>query len=404
MKTTNTKHVLTCCFHTVLFAIMGIMTTACCDKDTPTDDAAVASISGTITIDMQYGTPQPDFTAADMMSKGFAYGDLLHVVITDPTGEDDDIDLVAPFVTAYTQAGLMGVSWCDYGAKGGVVDMGLANGSFQARVGGKDGDKITITMKEKQGYRAKYDLLQGSYDNIRDHYPSDTAFANFREVKTTGMGEKKLYRGSNPLNADKNPVRYAYMDDFARQVGVQTEIDLADDDDMIQEQLQKRTDNYTYCPTLYKNGKVVALKMSADTFNDDFKERLARGLRFMIANEPPYLIHCNEGKDRCGFVTLLLESLMGASVDEIQKDYMVTFENYYKYKPGSDNWDLNESLNVNRMLTLLLYPDLLDDITHVNWDLLFSSSPTALYYSVVDFLKSAGLTDTELEQLKAKLK
>ena len=369
---------------------------ACSDKD---DNAADdAFISGSITIDKQYGTPVPNFTANDMISKGFSYGDMLTVRIGNTK------DLVVPFVTAYTQAGIMGLSCCDYGATGGVLNIGIANGNFHDRVGGNDGDTIIISMNEKGGYLEEYKLLQASYDNIRNHYPSDAAFANFREVTTTGMGVGKLYRGSNPLNAKNNPVRYAYMDDFARQVGIQTEIDLADDDDMIAEQLATRQDTFSYCPTLFRNGQVVAVKMSADTFNDDFKARLARAYRFIIAHEPPYLIHCNEGKDRCGFVTLLLEALMGADVIEIEEDYMTTFENYYLYEYHSDGWILNQKLNVDRMLRLMMYPSLLDDITTINWDLMLDATPTMLYTKTVEFLKSAGLTDSEIEQLKEKLR
>ena len=58
----------------------------------------------------------------------------------------------------------------------------------------------------------------------------------------------------------------------------------------------------------------------------------------MIANEGPYLIHCTEGKDRAGFVSMLLEALMGGKKDEIVNDYMLSFENYYGVEHGSDRW------------------------------------------------------------------
>ena len=377
---------------------LALFMTSCSDIDDDEQETTdVPTMTGVITIDKQYGTPNPDFTAKDMLDNGFAYGDLVRVQI------GDNINVVAPFVTAYTQAGIMGVSCCDYGAKGGTVDLGLANGNFSERVGGKDGDKIVISMEEKAGYLHEYNLLQGSYTNIRSDYESDEQFANFRMVTTTGMGAQKLYRGSNPLNASKNPVHYLYMDNFAREVGINTEIDLADDDAMIQEQLTSAGYEATYCPALYNAGKTIGLKMGADTFSDDFKTRLARGLRFMIANEPPYLIHCNEGKDRCGFVTLLLEALMGATAEEIENDYMVTFENYYKYPHGSETWELNKKLNVDRMLRLMMYPTLLEDITNVNWDLLMDTSPTMLYKKTIEFLQSAGITDDEIEALKEKL-
>lgn len=380
----------------VFFALMAcVLSLVSCKQGNTPEQTPV--MRGVITIDRQYGTPQPNFTAAEMISNGFAYGDQVRVQI------GDSIDLIAPFVTAYTQAGIMGVSSCDYGAKGGTVDMGIANGNFHERVGGEDGDSIIITMHKKGGYLHEYELLQASYNNDPNNYATPEVFANFREVTTTGMGRKKLYRGSNPLNADKNPVRYAVMDSLARLVGIATEIDLADDNAMIEAQLTKEGYRATYCPALYRDGRVIGLKMGADTFSPEFKQKLAAGLRFMIANEPPYLIHCNEGKDRCGFVSLLLEALMGADVTQIEYDYMVTFENYYKYERDGEGWQLNRELNVDRMLLLLLYPELLNDITAVNWHMLMSSSPTMLYERVVAFLHDAGLSDAELATLKSKL-
>ena len=52
--------------------------------------------------------------------------------------------------------------------------------------------------------------------------------------------------------------------------------------------------------------------------------------------EGPYLIHCTEGKDRTGFVCMLLEALCGATYQEIKDDYMLTFRNYFGITEESD--------------------------------------------------------------------
>lgn len=62
---------------------------------------------------------------------------------------------------------------------------------------------------------------------------------------------------------------------------------------------------------------------------------VAKGLRFIIDNEGPYLEHCKEGKDRAGFVAAVLEGLMGASLEEIKADYLKTYTNYFKVKDGA---------------------------------------------------------------------
>ena len=95
-----------------------------------------------------------------------------------------------------------------------------------------------------------------------------------------------------------------------------------------------------YYQTLVDNGSVITLDMGVDFFAPDFTEKLAAGLRFMISNEPPYLVHCNEGKDRAGMTIALLEALSGATMDEIITDYMESYENYYGVEKGTEQYAL----------------------------------------------------------------
>ena len=66
--------------------------------------------------------------------------------------------------------------------------------------------------------------------------------------------------------------------------------------------------------------------------SEDFANKLREGLLFMI-KRTPYLIHCVEGKDRAGITVALLEAIMDASVEEIYKDYVKSYENYF-HKTG----------------------------------------------------------------------
>lgn len=65
-----------------------------------------------------------------------------------------------------------------------------------------------------------------------------------------------------------------------------------------------------------------------------------------MAHEGPYLIHCTEGKDRAGFVSALLEALVGSSVEEIKDDYMCSFTNYYGVEYGSEQYEKIAESNV----------------------------------------------------------
>ena len=61
----------------------------------------------------------------------------------------------------------------------------------------------------------------------------------------------------------------------------------------------------------------------------EFRAKVAAGLSRMAEEEGPYLVHCTEGKDRTGFVCMLLEALCGATFAEITADYTITYDNYY---------------------------------------------------------------------------
>ena len=62
------------------------------------------------------------------------------------------------------------------------------------------------------------------------------------------------------------------------------------------------------------------------------------------------LVHCTEGKDRAGFVSAVLECLMGATADEVIADYMVTFFNYYGVQPGTEQYDIIANSNICKSL------------------------------------------------------
>ena len=48
------------------------------------------------------------------------------------------------------------------------------------------------------------------------------------------------------------------------------------------------------------------------------------------------LWHCSAGKDRTGFVCMLIEALAGTSYQDIVDDYMITYDNYYEISQASD--------------------------------------------------------------------
>jgi protein tyrosine/serine phosphatase len=240
--------------------------------------------------------------------------------------------------------------------------------------------EIKITMKQEGGYRDHWLIHQlvGSVERSDYAHLSDEAFANFRVIDTTGMGAGKLYRSSSPINPAIG--RSTYADKAARDAGIRTVINLADPSNVY----ETPDDSY------YRSCQVTYLNLGMDPVAEDFKAGLAQGMRSIISGEAPYLIHCNEGKDRAGFVSAVLECLMGATADEVVDDYMETFFNYYGVEKGTEKY--NAVVNSNIIPTLKTIFGVADIYTA---DL---AAEAEAY-----LIENLGLSVEEVAELKVKL-
>lgn len=209
----------------------------------------------------------------------------------------------------------------------------------------------------------------------------DEAYANFRPVTTTGMGKGKLYRSSSPVSPGLN--RNKEADAACRKAGIRTILNLANDTDTL-------TSYKSYKKTYYSGQTIRAKKHDTNLFSKSFRKSLAKDLRFLIKNKAPYLIHCTYGRDRTGFTCAVLECLMGASKNEVLKDYMVTYENYNH---------LTEDDPVYRDLAKYLMAHDLQKAFGVS-----SLDDVNLSQEAEEYLREIGLTKKEIKSLKKKLR
>ncbi len=240
---------------------------------------------------------------------------------------------------------------------------------------------VFLKMEEKQGHNDDYPADGHLYERTgkREDYPhlSDAEFANFREVETAGMGNDILYRSSSPVNPKLN--RNLECDKALKEAKIRTVFNMAD-----YENGPRLYEGYD--DSYYKNCDVIALNMSTWFNSEEFGKRLATGLRFMIAHEGPYLIHCTEGKDRTGFAIAIIECLMGAQADEVVSDYMKTYYNYYGIKLGSLVYNSLASRNIKKDLAKAfaigsIYGEDLSVCAH-------------------NYLKKIGMSEDEIKRLK----
>ena len=382
-----------------------LMLTSCSnDNGQNAPSVPTVQISGHILYVNDYGQPVPSFTPREMKEAGFDYADLINVQIGDSLHITD-----IPYITSFNEAGILCPVYVDYNARGDNYGFGMLNGDFHYYIGGEEGDTLIMTLAEKGGYQKTYELMKSVYPAERRAGETAEEYANFRPITTTGMAKGALYRSSNPLNIKDNSGRYVVADSLAQTVGIKTEINLADTPEKISSYRSYVDYRSTYCLGLYDAGNTIACGMMANTFGEDFKTRMGKAVKFMIEKEPPYLIHCNEGKDRCGFVSMLFETLAGASIDEMRRDYMITLLNFYKIEDGGESYNLRQKLSIDRMMWLLCHEEMLKNFTSIDWEKIeFSDNDTeeqdmyhitrkTLQQAARKYLIECGLTDEECD-------
>ena len=362
-------------FMLVLMLVFGLM---------PNNYAKAATeVTGIITEIQKYGNVVMDIKPKALLDAGFEAGDLLNVQIGDTT-------LTMPFCTSYSDVDT-GSLLVRNDEKNDLLIVAINLGNFSTKYNAKVGDSIKFSLKEAKAYLSEYLLRQLKRTNERSDYASDSIFANFRSVVTTGIKPGVLYRGSSPINNEIG--RAAYSNALAEAVGVKTVLNLADKAENIKKYVEADDFNSAYYKKLVDNKSVKLLNMNVDIAGKDFSEKLAKGLKFMAGKKAPYMVHCTEGKDRAGFVSAVLEALMGAEMDEIVADYMITYENYYKVVKDSEQYDkIAESNIVNAMTEVVFGMPKGSDISQVD-----------IQAATEKYLRKIGVSKKTIAKLKKNL-
>ena len=197
----------------------------------------------------------------------------------------------------------------------------------------------TITLNQKGKYLDIQRARDISYFDDRSLYPSDEVFANFRALKGGVLRENILFRSASPCDNQHN--RAKYVDGLIEKAGVNFIINLADTDAKIDGYMAKDDFQSGYFAELYnpadtENDNVEALALNMNFNSEYFKGQVIKALKTIVEKEAPFLIHCTEGKDRTGFLCMLIEMFAGASYREIVEDYMLTYFNYYAITKAFD--------------------------------------------------------------------
>lgn len=333
----------------------------------------------------EFGGVYVDLTIEAFNQLGFAYGDAVDVTFSNGYS----LSGIPYYNGYYTLTGdPLVVAYPGYP----YIKVCINNGDDLYTLAGlKETDTATITRSEGGAFSDIQDARDIHYRDERERFPSDAVFANFRSVQVGNLKENTLYRAASPCDNQHN--RAPYVDALCKEAGIRCIVNLADTEEKIENYITAADFNSPHFLSLYNGGDVLLLTLNMNYSSADFRAKVANGLIAMTEHEGPYLVHCTEGKDRTGFVCMLLEMLCGASYDEIVSDYMITYANYYGISKETDA----------KRYDVIVENVLLPMLNSVIGDGSADPKTADLSACAEKFLQSAGMTEAQIAALKAAL-
>ena len=342
----------------------------------------VVEVSGTVSRDAKYNAATVSLSQEEFEKAGFSLGDSCDIVfengysITDvPFYNGYYVKNNAPVIVAYPGFSNISITYNNSGIWDAV---GLA-----------ENDTVTIRLKEANKYSSIQEALGQVYSFEYSDFDSSEEFCNFRALSGGDMKDGFLFRGASPVDNSRN--RAAYTDQLLKESGISYVIDLADSEGNMQEYLSEEAFSSLYTAGLYENGRIALLDMSSSYQSEEYQQKLVIGMKAMLHASGPVYIHCMEGKDRTGFVCMLLEALSGASYEEMRDDYMKTYDNYYAVSSTEtpEKYDAIVKLYFDPFVSYLHGTDQIEELKNADY-----------VQDAVRYLIAGGMTRVEAEQLR----
>lgn len=302
-----------------------------------------------------------DLSPTQLLNTKITYGDLLNVRI------DKDIDLRIPFVSQLASAGFLGPCLCDFEMQHKELTLKLHSGNFAKSIGGEIGSKVEIRLlKKDNGLFNKVAELH--YEEAQKNEETNLVYSNFRMINFRQFKKNVIYRSCSPINYKFSPGRVACADSLCKDKQIKTVINLADTYEDVEKYIKSfGRERCPYYSELFYSGGVYCAKMSQSFFNDDSVSVIAVILRIILECQQPYLIHCNEGKDRTGLFFALMECLMHCKNSDIIDDYMQSYVNFYQLKKNCEEYLFLEKILPVRFLYVLSHMECINTIP-LEWE------------------------------------
>ena len=263
-----------------------------------------------------------------------------------------------------------------------TVKVGGFDCNLNESVGVEPGETVTITLDQKGRYKAEYEAYNITNAAYRMEGQTDEAFLNAREVTAGNIRPGRLYRSASPF--DPSFGRVELMESYLVEHNIGGILNLSNN----QEKLASFEGLPDHTDAMIDQGLVIACYLGVDYLAPDAMRNIGTGLVRLMALERPWLIHCNLGRDRTGVICAVLEALCGAGYDEIEQDYMLSYDQLHDF-------DMNpESLQYR------LYKMRIDDQLATIFSIQSGALPTAdLSAAAADYLTRCGMTQDQIDRL-----
>ena len=382
-------------------------------KSTKKDNNKIVLENQTVSHDTKFGGIYINISIDDFNKLGFKYGDSIDVHFSN-NYELKDIPYYNGYYVDIGELEMVGYPGYPYikVCRNYGDDLWI-EGNIDENV------TATVTLNTKEKYLDIQEASDIKYTDTQGNIP-DKIFANFRNVKVGKMKENILYRSASPIDNAHN--RAAVTDKLIKEVGINYDVDLSDSNEELIEHMNKEDFNSPYFKSLYDKNNYIALDMNMQIKDNptlqgtqlvkneisssllvasqmkelSFGEKLVKGLNEMSKHDGPYNVHCVEGKDRTGYVIMVLSALSGATYQEMVDDYMITYDNYYGINKESDlsKYNTIKKRNIDMFLRYVSGNDenLDADLTSIDYE-----------GAITKYLIRIGMQESNINLLKTKL-
>ena len=307
----------------------------------------IKSSSLTIERDIRFDGVIIHISIEDFLALGFSYGDSVNLSFSNGESLID-----VPFFTGY---------YIPFGLPVLVGYQGYPHIEFTFNYVGKvykklkltDDITVTISLNEKEKYIVRQNTFSQTHSNDRNDYDSDEEFANFREITNCKNNNTLIYRSASPCDNAYN--RSHYVSELCRKYDISYILDLSDTDETLKEYYNDSSVDNVYWKHLYELNRVKAFRLSANYHDEKYAKTIIELLRFIINNDGPFLFHCSEGKDRTGFLSIIICCILNKAIDYIEDDYMKTYDVYYRINKDTNrkSYDAIKTLYFDEMMTYI---------------------------------------------------